>query len=264
MTVNDRIQSFVDRYFLSPSSRVAVASLQRIIAGWELVLATVMAMMAAAYVLYLLLVTHNLFWDFNGYIAAVKAMGTGASPYDRTFIASNFGAQIPQFPYPPLVAEAFYQLSGLFLTPGGLVILLIATIVSVLGIPYLLADFPRRWYSPKFLYMCGLYLVLFGFGGMRLVANGNIQPIVCAAIIVSIIAAVYRHDYKLFWIALAFCSFIKFYFLAFILFPLILDKKYAGSIAFVLLFGALYAANYVFYPELFSQFLTLIGNTSRD
>ena len=264
MIVRTDIQSIIDRYFLNPSSWALIATLKRIVARSDFALVIITGVLAAAYVLYLLFITHSGLWDFKGYIAAVKAMEAGASPYDVGFINSHFGIGLVRFVYPPFVAEAFYKLSGLVLTPVGLAILLIFTIGSTLGMPYLLAGSPKRWYSPKFLYLCGLYFVLYGFGGIRLVASGNIQPIVCAAVVISIVAAIRMQEYKLFWFALAFCSFIKIYFIAFLLVPLILDKKYFASIVFVLLIGMFYAANYLFNPELFSQFVTAMRTTSMD
>ena len=262
MIVRTDIQSIIDRYFLNPSSWAVIATLKGIVARSDFALVIITGVLAAAYVLYLLFVSHG-FWDFAAYVVAVQAMEAGASPYDFGFIVSHFGMGM-HFVYPPFVAEAFYKLSGLVLTPVGLATLLIVTIISTLGIPYLLADSPKRWYSPKFLYLCGLYFVLWGFAGIRLVASGNIQAIICAAIVISIVAAVRMQEYKLFWFALAFGSLIKIYFIAFLLVPLILDKKYFASIVFVLLVGMFYAADYLFNPEMFSQFVTTIGSQSMD
>jgi hypothetical protein len=264
MMIGAAIRSVVDRHLIDPCSRAMIATLRRLVAYGDLVLAIVTGMLALAYLSYLLFITHSGFWDFHSYVAAMKAMEAGASPYDVSFINSNFGTGLVRFVYPPLVAEVFYKLSGLVLTPAGLSTLLITTIFCTLTIPYLLADCPKRWYSPRFLYLYGFYFVLFGFGGIRLVASGNIQPIICATIVASIFAAVRTHDYRLFWFALAFCSFIKIYFIAFMLVPVILDKKYLASIVFIFLFGMLYATNYIFSPELFSQFVVVMGIESKD
>ena len=257
-------REYIDRYFLDPNARAAILVLQWAIVRWQFVLAIILSAIIALYILYLLLVSHGGFWDFQSYVAAVKAMENGKSPYDEAFKRSLFGDGIIGFVYPPLVAEAFFIISGVALTPVGLTVLLIATVVSTLAIPYLLADCPKNWYSPQFLYIFGFYFVFNGLGGLRLVASGNIQPILCASIVASVVAAIRLQDYKFFWIALAFCSFFKFYFLVFLLVPLILDKKYVAVVIFVLLFGALYTANYFFNPELFDLYVAHVKMYSTD
>ena len=134
---------------------------------------------------------------------------------------AHFGSDVVQFIYPPLIAQAFYLIRDPVLNPWGLSALLSLSVVCTLAIPYMLADRPPRWYSPSVLYVWGFYFLLYGFGGLRLIASGNIQPILCATIVFSIVLALNSHDYKLFWIAIAVSSFFKFYFIAFLLIPAI-------------------------------------------
>src|SRR6185437_2120284 len=264
MAASDQFQSTVDEYLVHPFSRRVSSTLLRIVAHWDWALAIITSVIGAAYILYILLITHSGFWDFEAYIDAVQAMKVGMSPYDFLYIVQNINSGTLQFVYPPLVAAFLYGLSGVALTTTGLTVLLTTAAISTLAIPYVLAGCPRNWFSPKTLYVFGFFFVLFGFGGIRLFLSGNIQSLVCGAIVVSIFIAVKRQDYWLFWIVLGISSFIKFYFLAFLLVPLILDRKYVASISFVLIFGALFTRNYFYDPDLFWQFVSLIGRLSRE
>jgi hypothetical protein len=149
-------------------------------------------------------------------------------------------------------------------TPLGRACLLVVQVVSWFSIPFLLAGSPKKWYSRDFLYVWGLYLILFGFSGMRVLAVGNPAGILNALMILSIVGAVRTRDYRLFWVAIIICSMVKFYYLAFLLLPIILDKRYFSVAGFLIIFVAAYSMNYVFYPDLFSEYVTKIALFSHS
>jgi hypothetical protein len=211
----------------------------------------------------LLFVTHHIFWDFTVYAGVVKAIVAGISPYNDAYLATNFGVETP-FRYPPFIADAFYQLRWLFLSPIGQGLLIIAHIAAWLAIPYLLAGSPRRWYSRDYLYVWGLYLILFGLAGMRLLVVGNMAAALFAVMIFSIVHAVQSRDYRPFWITILACSFIKFYFLVLLLLPVVLDKKYVNACLIVCILVALYGLNYLIEPTLFGEYLEELTRISRD
>ena len=59
-------------------------------------------------------------------------------------------------------------------------------------------------------------------------------------------------------------AFIKLYFLVFLLFPIILDKKYIAVAIFIVTFVLIYSSNYFFSPAMFSEFVTGVTYISRD
>ena len=135
-------------------SQIAIYFLQWILRHRNLVFAIATLALAIAYILYLLLITHHGFWDFQGYVAALKEMESHGNPYNVSMIASN-GDGLVQFIYAPIVAEAFYKISGIILTPVGLAALLGLSIVCTLMIPYFLADSPSSWHSVELFYLYG-------------------------------------------------------------------------------------------------------------
>ena len=255
------IREIIDSRLLRPTSRAFVATILWLLARWDYTLAVICFSVAGGYFFYQIFITHNIFWDINFYSAVVKAMAAGVSPYDNTYrsdtlnvVGYPFG-----FVYPPLVAEVFYTFQWLFITRTGLTLLLIIHVISWLSIPFLLAGSPKDWHSRNFLYVWALYLFLFGLGGMRLLVVGNIAAILFAPIIFSIVVAVRTKDYKLFWVTIFVCSFVKFYLLAFLLLPVILDKRYLSAIAITSALFVLYTLNYFVSPELFSEYVTQIA-----
>jgi hypothetical protein len=256
MTPDIPLGNFIDAKLLRPISRAFVVSVFWLITRWDYVLAAACFLTAGAYLLYLVFVTHQIFWDVNFYAAAVKTMAAGVSPYDDAYLLKILGIPFSSgFTYPPLVAEAFYKFSWLVLTPAGRTLLITAYAISWLSIPYLLAGSPNYWYSRKLLYVWGLYLVLFGLAGMRLLVVGNISAILFAFTVLSIVVAIRTRDYKSFWVAILVCSFIKPYFLAFLLFPVILDKKYISSVAIIFVLLALHGFSYLINPQLFLEYV---------
>jgi hypothetical protein len=211
-------------------------------------------------------ITRNIFWDVNFFSAVVKAMAAGVSPYNNKYISEIPGlvGYSSGFVYPPFVADVFYTFRWLFLTRDGLFVLLLIHVASWISIPYLLAGSPKKWYARNFLYVWGLYLVLFGLGGMRLLIVGNTAAILMALIIFSIVVAVRTKNYMLFWPTILVCSFVKFYLLSFLLVPVILDKRYIGASGIICVLAALHALNYIIDPVRFSEYIAQIGEQSSD
>jgi hypothetical protein len=258
----------IEARLLVPTSQALTRLIRWIVVRLDLTLAAICFAFAAGYFIYLIFVSHSFFWDFQRDVAVVKAMAAGVSPYDRTYLTEHFSifqtSPIPvTFVYPPLVAEAFYKLSWFMTTSIGCACLLFVQIVSWISIPYLLAGSPTKWYSREFLYVWGLYLVLFGFSGMRIFAVGNPAGILNALIIASIVVAVRTRDYKVFWVAILICSMVKIYFLAFLMLPVILDKRYIGATVFIFLFALAYSMNYFLSPVLFSEYLDKMAVLSQ-
>jgi hypothetical protein len=234
------------------------------LARWDYTLATICFATAGGYFFFQIFITHHIFWDINFYSAVVKAVAAGVSPYDNAYISKTLNGVgfSSGFVYPPLVAEVFYKFRWLFLTRTGLTLLLIIHVISWLSIPYLLAGSPKNWYSRNFLYIWGLYLVLFGLGGMRLLVVGNIAAVLFALMVFSIVVAVRTKNYMFFWVTILVCSFVKFYFLAFLLVPVILDKRYVSAAGIICALIALYALNYFISPALFSEYAAQIAAQS--
>jgi len=265
MSTNALIQ-VIDERFLRPTSRVLVQTILWLLARWEYTLATICFAVAGAYFLYEIFAPHRMFWDVYFYGSVVKAVAAGMSPYDNAYLLNELNVEGYEFGfvYPPFVATIFYELRWLFLTSAGLTILLIVHAISWLSIPFLLAGSPKDWYARNFLYVWGLFLILFGFAGTRLLVVGNIAALLLAVIIFSTVAAVRTKDYKLFWPAVLVCSFVKFYLLVFLLVPVILDKRYLSAGMIVCTVGGLYALNYFITPGLFSEYVSLIASGSSD
>ncbi|HEY5504588.1 MAG TPA: glycosyltransferase 87 family protein, partial [Sedimentisphaerales bacterium] len=214
---------------------------------------------ATGYFFFLVFVTHHIFWDTTFYAAVVKAMAVGVSPYDNAYIVKNIDVGYSNgFVYPPLVAQAFYRLRWLLLTPVGWTVLITAHLISWVSIPYLLGGSPKKWNSRSFIYVWGLYLVLFGLGGTRLLVVGNIAGVLFALLIFSIVVAIRYKDYKLFWAMIILCTFVKPYFLGFLLFPVILEKRYISAGLILCVLVALYALDYLLNPLLFSEYVAQI------
>jgi hypothetical protein len=226
---------------------------------WDYGLAIICMLIAAGYLALLVFFTHHIFWDLHFYAAVVKVIGAGGSPYDNSAVASStdFGFS-NGFVYPPLVARAFYALRWFLLSTPGLILLLTFHTIACVAIPYLLAGSPPDWRSRRWLYVWGLYLVLFGLGGLRLLAVGNISAILYAALIFSIVAAVKTKSYRLFWVAILVCAYVKFYLLAYLLFPVILDRRYLAAAALICSIAALYALDYLISPPLFAQYIAQV------
>jgi hypothetical protein len=253
----------IDTQILKPASRSLVATVLWILSRWDYLLAITCFGVAGTYLLWLIFVTHHIFWDFKVYLGVVKAMAAGISPYNDAYLSNNFGAETP-FRYPPLVAATFYKLRWLFLSPMGCALVLIAHVISWLSIPYLLAGSPKNWFSRDWLYVWGLYLVLFGLGGMRLLVVGNAAAVLFALTILSLVLAVRSGTYKFFWVTILLCSFVKFYFLVFLLFPIILDRRYLSAGFLVCALAALYALNYLLNPVLFTEYVSELTRISSD
>jgi hypothetical protein len=263
MQANRFIQKIADETIFAPASRTFVAALLSALASWEVVLALACFLIAAGYLFILLFVTHHIFWDFTVYAGAVKAIVGGVSPYNDIYLATNFGVETP-FRYPPFIADAFYHLRWLFLSPVGQGLLVAAHVIAWLSIPYLLAGSPRSWYSRDYLYVWGLYLVLFGLAGMRLLVVGNMAAALFAVMIFSIAYAVRTKDYRPFWLAILLCSFFKFYLLVLLLMPIILDKKYVSASLVICALIVLCGLNYLVEPTLFHEYLEELTRISRD
>ena len=231
------IGDFVDSYLQRPASRGVVNLVLWTVARWQWLLGFFCFLVAGIYFVYLALVTHHLFWDVNIYAAAAKAMQSGISPYNFSYLRESFGINNP-YVYPPFVAQIFYRLSWLLLTPFGLTILLLGHILSWLAIPFLEAGSPANWRSRQFIYVWGLYLVLFGLAGIRLLVVGNIAAILFFVLIFSTVRAVRSGRYGFFWVAIIAASFVKSYLLTFLIFPIVLDKKYEQAILAVLFLAA--------------------------
>jgi len=242
-----------------------IATLSFLVGSWDYILAGLCFAIAATYFLVLVFVTHHMFWDVNFYASVVKAMSAGISPYDNAYISQDAtdGFSLG-FMYPPFAAQIFYKFDWLFLTAGGRAGLAVAQVLSWIAIPYLLAGSPARWYSRSYLYVWALYLVLFGLAGMRLLVVGNISALLFSTMIFAIVVAVRTGKYTLFWITIVICSFVKFYFLIFLMFPVILDKKYSASIIAIAILLGLFALNYVVSPMQFSEYLRQIGTQSNE
>jgi hypothetical protein len=265
MNIGERLRDLIDSRFLMPTSRLVVAAILWVLARWDHVLATICLVVAGCYFFFLVLVTHHIFWDIEFYGSVVKAMAAGVSPYNNAYISRHFSAGYSLgFVYPPFVADAFYKFSWLFLTPVGWALLVIAHVVSWLSIPYLLAGSPKNWYSRDFLYIWALYLVLFGLGGMRLLVVGNISAALFALMVFSIVVAVRTKEYKWFWGTVLVCSFFKIYFLAFLLLPVILDRRYVSAVVLICALIALYGLNYFTNPVQFSEYVAQIAGHSGE
>ncbi len=237
-----------------PASRAVVNLILRAVAQWEIIVAICSFMLAAAYFLYLAFVTRHLFWDAKIYAAAAKALQAGVSPYDFTYLHNKFGILNP-YVYPPFVAHLFSKIGWLLFSPIGFSAILLIHILCWLAIPFLLAGSPTNWYSRHFAYVWGLYLTLFGMAGTRLLVVGNIASILLGILIYSTVKAVRSGDYKLFWLVLIAVSYVKFYLLIFLIFPVVLDKKYIGAIVAISLVVILLSIDWAFEPDLFHQFI---------
>jgi hypothetical protein len=117
MKSNMRMVAAVDVYLLDPFSGALTEATLWIVQRWISAIFVFAFAMACGYFLYLILVTHIIFWDFGIYVAAMKAMAAGKSPYDHPYIAEHFGVG-QTFVYPPFIARILY-LTWLFLTPAG-------------------------------------------------------------------------------------------------------------------------------------------------
>jgi hypothetical protein len=193
-------------------------------------------------------------------------MSEGISPYDVTTIAAKYGAETSPFPfsYPPIIAYLFLKASWIFSSFTGQAVFLLFLATCSLAIPLLQMGWPFQYCQRNIWWVFGLYLTLFGFGGTKVFASGNIAGILAVAEIVGIVVAIRFQTYRLFWIATFFCSYIKLYFLSFLLFPVILDKRYTSVIVFCFIFGLAYFVNYFIFPQLFSQFVEGVALISRD
>jgi len=260
---NVHAAAVVDSYFLDPLSHALTGAMLWIVRRWISTIFVVALATASAYFLYLIFVTHIIFWDFGIYVAAVEAMAAGKSPYDYAYTQEISGWP-QQFVYPPLFAQTAYKLKWLLLTPAGATGLLVTHVVSWFSIPYLLAGSPKNWRSRDFLLLCAFYIILFGRGGLKLFCSGNIACILSALMIFSIVVAIRTRSYKLFWVAIIICSSIKIYFLAFLLIPIVMDKKYLSAIAVVIIVAGLYAIDYASNPRLFAEFLSAATWQSED
>jgi len=255
MAAGNQLERIVDTYFLIAMSGIFAAFVNWLLARWDYLLAGACFLGAGAYISYLVFISHHIFWDINFYAAVMKTMAAGLSPYDDASVIKILGVPLSSaYNYPPFFAEVLYKLKWLVLTPAGRTFLIVAYIVSWVSIPYLLAGSPRKWYSRDFLYVWGLYLILFGLAGTRLLVVGNIASILFALVIFSIVMSVRLRDYKLFWVTILICGFIKPYFLVFLFFPVILDKRYLSAMALVLALLVLYLLNYLSNPELFAEY----------
>lgn len=252
----------VDLYFLDPLSHAVTAAMLWIVRHWIGAVSVVALATASGYFLYLIFITHIIFWDFGIYVAAMKAMAADKSPYDYVYIREQFGVG-QTFVYPPLIAHVFYIIWSV-LTPAGAVGLLVVHTISWVSIPYLLAGTQKNWRLQDFMLLFAFYIMFFGRGGLKLLCSGNIQCILSALTIFSIVFAVKTQSYKLFWIAIIICSSVKIYFIGFLLVPIIIDKKYVSAIAIVVMIAALYAINYASNPRLFFEFLTVVTSQSQD
>ena len=173
MKSNMRMVAAVDVYLLDPFSSALTEATIWIVQRWISAIFVFAFAMACGYFLYLILVTHIIFWDFGIYVAAMKAMAAGKSPYDHPYIAEHFGVG-QTFVYPPFIARILY-LTWLFLTPAGAAGLIIIHTISWISIPYLLAGLPKNWRSREFLLLCAFYIILFGRGGLKLLCSGNMH-----------------------------------------------------------------------------------------
>jgi hypothetical protein len=72
---NVHAAAVVDSYFLDPLSHALTGAMLWIVRRWISTIFVVALATASAYFLYLIFVTHIIFWDFGIYVAAVE---TGA------------------------------------------------------------------------------------------------------------------------------------------------------------------------------------------
>ena len=80
------LRQIIDSCFLRPTSRVFITSIMWLLARWDFALAAICFAIAGGYFLFLVLVTHHIFWEINFYAAVVKAMAAGMSPYNNDYI----------------------------------------------------------------------------------------------------------------------------------------------------------------------------------
>lgn len=266
MTAIGFFNKAVDLQILRPGAKLLSDAIRHVIANWEWYVSGGCFLSSAIYVVTLVFVTHHFFWDFQQYVADINSMAEGISPYNVTAIAAKYGTEISPFPfsYPPLIAAAFLKGQWLLNSSIGHALLIVALGTSWIAIPYLLANRPSDWYRRHNIWIFGLYLALFGFGGIKVFASGNIAGVLAASEIAAIVAAVRLKNYRAFWAVTFICSYIKLYFLAFLLIPIALDKKYLSACIFLVVFIASYSLNYFIYPQLFVEFVNGVALISRD
>ena len=256
----DHANTFIERLALQSLSTGAVRCLSSLVTEWNFFLSILCLLASAAYALILLTYTKHFFWDVDFYAAVVRAMNLGHSPYDNAWLMSDpSSAYSNGFVYPPAIALLFDHIQWIFISHSGRALLICFLFLSWLAIPYFLAGRPKRPISKDYLWIWSLYLALFGFAGVRLLAVGNIAALLFAALTITIGIAIERRDYRPFWIVLLICSFIKPYFLGFLIFPAALDRQYWQSALLVASLASLYATNYFLEPQLFTEYLAQLS-----
>jgi Glycosyltransferase family 87 len=267
MDLVEQLNTNLATRILDPMSNFLTKVMLLIIKHWDRALVALSVATSCSYLLYIIFIARYIFWDFTVYAHAVDAIGVGMTPYsevlDSEVLVFNAPLQF-QFVYPPFVAQIFYMLRWLFVTPSGLAILVIMHVIAWASIPYLLAGSPRKWYSWKFAYLFSFYMLLFGRGGLKILVSGNITGLLSALLILSMMVVVRSKRYKLFWFAILLYSSVKIYCLSFLLIPIILDKKYVAAAIFFLAVLTLYAVEYAFNPYLFREYIEAIVAQSQD
>jgi len=183
----DLANTFIERLALKRLSTGAVRCLSSLVTEGHFFLSVLCLLASATYALILLTYTKHFFWDMDFYAAVVRAMNLGHSPYDNAWLMSDpSSAYSNGFVYPPAVAYLFDRIQWIFISHSGRVLLISLLFFSWLAIPYLLAGRPKAPFSKSYLWIWSLYLALFGFAGVRLLAVGKIAALLFAALTITI------------------------------------------------------------------------------
>ena len=98
MKITPALERFIDKQILTPFSKSLVTITVQILGNWQYAIAAFSALIAIAYISTIIFVTHHFFWDFRLYVADIKSMTKGISPYDLATISSIYGKELSPFP----------------------------------------------------------------------------------------------------------------------------------------------------------------------
>lgn len=239
--------------WLAPRLDAMTDTLER---HWMAAATVILGLAAAGYLGYLL-VAVDLFWDFKIYAAAGRAWLAGDNPYNFALMAEQYGATMPAI-YSPLVTDAIAHLQGVYDTTVGRMLLFALLVVSWIYLPMALMPADERGDSLHRAYYFTGYLTLFGFAGVLGLVSGNSALIISAACVASL-----RHWQRggspaWFWLTLLTLGQVKYYYLAFLIFPVLLFRRFWSTLAFLAAFSLLAATNWLLYPQAMGSYLAEI------
>ena len=201
----------------------------------------------------------HIFWDFEVYKCAAEFFINNQNPYD---LITNCSPSKKQFiyNYPPLT---------LFLAiPFALINFLSAKVIWGLLLIFFLfifVNFQRKLFQTKLHYLLYFIIIFFSLDKTIIYSffTGNLSFILqillaCSFYFLS------KNKFNIFFLIICFISCFKFYFIIFVLCPILLDKyKYFKQVVLTFIFVAVfYLFNYLYNPELFNNWILNIYKIS--